>query len=169
MKVDIKVGERTSEVELVERSENFITLKIDGELLTVDAQNITPNLYSILFDNTSIDVEVQNGAKNKDYVINTMMQRLEATVIDAEAKYQIARGQGAGDDDENAISSPMPGQVVKILVKEGDKVKAGDTVVIVSAMKMESEYKVKKDRTIIEVCVSEGDNIDSNQALVIVE
>ena len=103
MKVDIKIGEKVAEVELVERNDKFITMKIDGELLKVDAQNITPNLYSILFDNTSIDVEVQNGAKNKDYVINTMMQRLEATVIDAEAKYQILRGQGAGDDDENAI------------------------------------------------------------------
>jgi biotin carboxyl carrier protein len=63
----------------------------------------------------------------------------------------------------------MPGKVVKIPVALGDKVKKGDTLIIISAMKMESEYKVKKDRKIVEVCVSEGDNIDSNQALVIVE
>jgi biotin carboxyl carrier protein len=63
----------------------------------------------------------------------------------------------------------MPGKIVKILVKIGDKVKAGDTVVIVSAMKMESEYKVKNDRTIKDILVKEGDTIDGNQPLIIIE
>jgi len=63
----------------------------------------------------------------------------------------------------------MPGKVVNILVKIGDKVKAGDTVIIVSAMKMESEYKVKKDRTIVDILVKEGDTIDGNQPLIIIK
>jgi len=169
MKVDIKVGERTAEVELIERNEDNIIMTIDGEIFEADVQNINPNVYSFIHNNTSIEAEIQDGAKNKEYVINTMMEVYETTVIDAESKYQMARGKGTGSDDENSISSPMPGLIVKILVKEGDEVKAGDTVVIVSAMKMESEYKVKQDRKIIEVCVKEGDNIDSNQPLVIVE
>ncbi len=63
----------------------------------------------------------------------------------------------------------MPGRVVKILVKEGDKVKGGDTVIVVSAMKMESEYKVVKDRTILKVLVKEGENIDGDQPLIELE
>ncbi len=169
MKVDIKIEDLTYEVELIERKGDLITLRIDGEILETDVQNINPNTYSFLYNNISLDVEVQEGGKNKNYIVNTMMERFETTIIDAEAKYQMARGKGSGGEDENAISSPMPGQVVKILVKEGDEVKAGDTVVIVSAMKMESEYKVKQDRKIIEVCVAEGDNIDSHQPLIIVE
>ncbi len=169
MKVDIKVDDNIFEVELIERNGDMIKMTIDGEILEVDVQNINPNTYSFLYDNNSLDVEVNDGLKNKEYVVNAMMERFDATVIDAESKYQMARGKGGGGEDENAISSPMPGQVVKILVKEGDKVKAGDTVVIISAMKMESEYKVKQDRTITEVCVAEGDNIDSHQALIIVE
>ena len=54
-------------------------------------------------------------------------------------------------------------------VKKGDKVKAGETVIIVSAMKMESEYKVKQDRVVKDVKVKEGDTVDGNQPLVIVE
>jgi len=169
MKVDIKIEDLTYEVELIERKGDLITLRIDGEILETDVQNINPNTYSFLYNNISLDVEVQESGKNKNYIVNTMMERFETTIIDAEAKYQMARGKGSGGEDENAISSPMPGQVVKILVKEGDEVKAGDTVVIVSAMKMESEYKVKQDRKIIEVCVAEGDNIDSHQPLIIVE
>jgi len=169
MKVDIKVEDRTYECELIERDGDNVKIMIDGEVLEADIQNITPSIYSFLFNNKSLDVEVQDGTKNKEFIVNAMMERFETTIIDAEAKYQMARGNGAGGEDENAISSPMPGQVVKILVKEGDEVKAGDTVVIVSAMKMESEYKVKQDRKIIEVCVAEGDNIDTNQPLIIVE
>jgi biotin carboxyl carrier protein len=71
--------------------------------------------------------------------------------------------------DTSAISSPMPGKIVKILVNKGDQVKAGETVIIVSAMKMESEYKVKSDRTIKEILVKEGDTIDGNQPLIIIE
>jgi biotin carboxyl carrier protein len=41
--------------------------------------------------------------------------------------------------------------------------------VVVSAMKMESEYKVKQDRKVVEICVAEGDNIEAHQPLVIVE
>ncbi len=63
----------------------------------------------------------------------------------------------------------MPGKIVKILVKEGDKVKGGDTVVVVSAMKMESEYKVVKDRTITKVLVKEGDNIEGDQPLIMLD
>ncbi|MFC2107270.1 biotin/lipoyl-containing protein, partial [Bacteroidota bacterium] len=50
-----------------------------------------------------------------------------------------------------------------------DHVKAGDTVVIVSAMKMESEYKVKNDRLIKEIKVKEGDTINSHQPLIVIE
>ena len=63
----------------------------------------------------------------------------------------------------------MPGKIVKVLFDVGDKVKAGDTVIIVSAMKMESEYKVKTDRVIKEIKVKEGDTIQANQPLVIIE
>lgn len=169
MTVDIKIDDKVSEVALIERNGNNIKLSIDGEIFEADVQNITPNIYSFIFNNNSVDVEVRNGEKNKDFVVNTMMEVFNTTIIDAEAKYQMLKGKGSGNDDENIISSPMPGKVVKILVKEGDHVKAGDVVAVVSAMKMESEYKVKMDRKIIEVCVSEGDNIDSHQPLVIVE
>ena len=63
----------------------------------------------------------------------------------------------------------MPGKVVRILCKTGDQVKAGDTVIIVSAMKMESEYKVRSDRKIRDIKVKEGDTVSANQPLIIIE
>lgn len=63
----------------------------------------------------------------------------------------------------------MPGKIVKILVSVGDKVEPGQTVIIVSAMKMESEFKATKPGIVSEIPVSEGDTVDGNQVLVSIE
>jgi biotin carboxyl carrier protein len=169
MKLDVKIGDRIAAVELIERNDEFVTLSIDGELIELDAHLVEPNVYSIIHDFKSHDVEVLDGIKQKEYTVNAMLESFHVQIIDAESKYQMSRGQGTSGEDENSISSPMPGKVVKIMVKVGDEVKAGDTVVVVSAMKMESEYKVKQDRKVVEICVAEGDNIEAHQPLVIVE
>ena len=79
---------------------------------------------------------------------------------------------------DTAKEKPMKGEIVavgpgtkdeKLTVKVGDSVNAGDTVIIVSAMKMESEYKVKKDRLIKEIKVKAGDTVTAHQALIVIE
>jgi biotin carboxyl carrier protein len=169
MKVDIKIGDRTAEVELLDRRDNYAFVSVDGKVYKLDAMQLEKGVYSVLDDHKSYNLEIVEGEKPKSYTVTHGYHHFDVNIIDAEAKYQNARGKGAGTEDDNAISSPMPGKVVKILVKEGDEVPSGTTVVIVSAMKMESEYKVKQDRKIVEVCVSEGDNVDGGQPLVIVE
>ena len=72
-------------------------------------------------------------------------------------------------EEENTILCPMPGKIIKIPVKVGDTVKSGQTAIIISAMKMESEYKVKKNGVIKEVLVKEGDTVEGNQALIVIE
>jgi len=125
-------------------------------------------VYSILMDGRSYNVELIETSGPKNYHVNTLFYSFDAEVVDAERRYQKSRKKIDSLED-NVISSPMPGKVVRILVKPGDQVKAGDTVVIVSAMKMESEYKVKSDRLIKEIKVKEGDTVSANQPLIIIE
>ena len=105
---------------------------------------------------------------HRHFNVNTLYHSYDVEIIDAETKYKRNRSKEELDDIRN-ISSPMPGKIVKIPVKVGDHVKAGDTVVIVSAMKMESEYKVQKDRVVSRINVKEGDIVESNQVLIVVE
>ena len=63
----------------------------------------------------------------------------------------------------------MPGKVVKIPVKIGEEVKEGQTLIIISAMKMESEFKAKKDGKVKDIRTSEGATVDGNQVLLILE
>lgn len=64
------------------------------------------------------------------------------------------------------VTSPMPGTVVKIKVKKGDKVKAGDTIVIVEAMKMENEIHAPIDGVVEEVYVREGEMVNPDEVMV---
>ncbi|RUA23465.1 MAG: acetyl-CoA carboxylase biotin carboxyl carrier protein subunit [Bacteroidetes bacterium] len=169
MKLEINIGERCAEVELLDRKGNYAFVSVDGEVYKLDYLELQKGNYSVLNNHISYNLEVVETDKPKKYKVSREYNHYDVEVVDAESKYLKARGKGGGAEDDNAISSPMPGKVVKILVEEGDEVAAGTAVVIVSAMKMESEYKVKQDRKIIEVCVKEGDNIDGGQPLVIVE
>jgi biotin carboxyl carrier protein len=63
----------------------------------------------------------------------------------------------------------MPGRVVKVLKKIGDQVSEGDGLIIVEAMKMESELKTAIDGKITEVSVKDGDTVDLGAHLVTVE
>ncbi len=165
--MEIKIDDRIAQIELLSRDGNTLKLSIDGNKYEADIEMVENVVYSVLIDNKSHNIELIEE-ENKKYLVNTYSRSYKVEIVDAESKYLLSRNKDY-DLEENVISSPMPGKVVKILVKEGDNVKAGDTVVIVSAMKMESEYKVKKDRLIKEIKVKEGDTINSHQALIVIE
>lgn len=169
MKLDIKLNDRTAEVEFIKHEGEIFTLSVDGKLYEIDAKQIKSGAFSMIHDNQSYLIDVLETSSSKNLEVNAWNNNYAVEIIDAESKYQMSRGKGALGDDENVISSPMPGKVVKVLAKIGDHLKEGDTVIIVSAMKMESEYKVKQDCVVSEILVNEGDTVDSHQPMVIVE
>lgn len=65
------------------------------------------------------------------------------------------------------VVSPMPGSVLDVYVKPGDKVAAGQVVVMIEAMKMEIEVKAETAGTVSAVNVKKGDNVDSGAVLVV--
>jgi len=167
--LEVKVGERYAKVKLLSREGNNIQIQVDEKIYNLDLIEVQKGLYSILQDNRSYNIELVQGDTAKSFHVNTYEESFDVDIIDAEARYLMSRGGDDNDEGGRAISSPMPGKVIKIPVKVGDKVSEGTTVVIVEAMKMQSEYKVKTDRVITEILVKEGDAIDGNQPLVLVE
>ena len=82
-----------------------------------------------------------------------------------------ARSSGgrAAATKEGHVTTSMPGNIVDVLVKEGDEVQAGDPVLIIEAMKMENEIASPIDGTIREISVSEGDTVEAGTALFAVD
>jgi biotin carboxyl carrier protein len=78
-------------------------------------------------------------------------------------------GGGAVAAGTQQVLAPMPGKVVKVLVKPGDDVKARQGLVVVEAMKMENELRSPKDGRVAEVLVTEGASVEAGRLLVVVE
>jgi biotin carboxyl carrier protein len=62
----------------------------------------------------------------------------------------------------------MPGKVVQVLVAESDQVRAGDTLVVLEAMKMEHAVKASMDGSVAQVAVSAGEQVEADAVLVVV-
>jgi len=79
-------------------------------------------------------------------------------------------GKGAtAAEGPQRVTSPMPGKIVKVLVKPGDKVDARQGLVVVEAMKMENELRARAEGTVTEVRVTEGSSVEAGAILVILE
>ncbi|MFX1506134.1 MAG: biotin/lipoyl-containing protein [Promethearchaeota archaeon] len=73
---------------------------------------------------------------------------------------------GEAEEDLGSLSSPMPGRIVKLLVKPGDRVKKGQDLIIVEAMKMENKIASPIDGVVKKVFFPEGDQIEANVPLI---
>jgi biotin carboxyl carrier protein len=72
-----------------------------------------------------------------------------------------------GDGGPQRVTAPMPGKIVKLLVKPGDKVQPRQGLVVVEAMKMENELRARAAGTVSEVRVTEGASVEAGAILVI--
>lgn len=70
--------------------------------------------------------------------------------------------------DGETISAPMPGNIIRVDVKEGDKVTAGQVLVILEAMKMENEIVASKDGTVVQIVTSKGAVVETGSPLVVI-
>ena len=71
---------------------------------------------------------------------------------------------GAGDP----VNAPMPGNILKVNVSQGQAVKSGDVLCVLEAMKMENEIMAPKDGTVTQVLVSKGANVGTGAPLVVI-
>ncbi|MEI8045756.1 MAG: biotin/lipoyl-containing protein [Bacteroidota bacterium] len=169
MELELNLEGRKAILKEISREGNLLTVSVDDEIYTVDLVKVGPAEYSVLHKGRSYNIEVVPGREPKHYTVNTFYFSHEIEVVDAETRYIRSRENATGGHVSNIIRSPMPGKIVKILVSVGDTVEVGQTVIIVSAMKMESEFKATKAGTVKEIPVNENDTVDSNQILVVIE
>jgi biotin carboxyl carrier protein len=169
MAYEINLENRTAQVELLNKAGNKALITVDGNKYDIDITMVEKGVYSILYNGHSYNVELIEGETSKKYVVNTFARTFNVEIVDAETKYRQSRMQGMEHEGQNDLSSPMPGKIVKIPVKVGDKVIPGQTLIVVEAMKMQSEFKATADRIVKEILVREGDTVDSHQIMIKLE
>jgi propionyl-CoA carboxylase alpha chain len=76
---------------------------------------------------------------------------------------------GAVAAAEGSFVAPMPGKVIELRVATGDRVAAGDVLVVLEAMKMEHPMRAAADGVVTEVRVAQGDQVEAGAVLLVVE
>ncbi len=170
MKLDITINDEVRRVEMISQTYDNIVMKVNDKIYRVDISHTSKNVYSILLKQNSYNIETAPDEKNpKKYFINHGIDNMTAELTDTQTRYAQSRAGQGHVDDNNVVQTPMPGKIVKLMVEEGDEVETGQTLVIIEAMKMQSEYKSSGDKTVKKILVKEGDVIEGNQPLIILE
>jgi len=99
--------------------------------------------------------------------LQTGSQEFTAEVIDPRA-WSGRRHSGVEAEGRQQIVAPMPGKVVRLLVREGDHVEAGQGLLVVEAMKMQNEIRSPKSGAIERVLAKEGQPVNAGDVLCVV-
>ena len=109
----------------------------------------------------------EEGKRVLSFEINGSVR--EVTVQDKKLEVKSDKKLKADKSNPAHVGSTIPGTVSQVFVKEGDKVEQNQPLVVIEAMKMQSNYKVTSDCRIKEILVQEGDNITGDQTLITLE
>jgi biotin carboxyl carrier protein len=139
--------------------------RLDGRELEVDAVLARPDVLSLRIGNLAYEIKLERVANDLHLWVGST--RFAAEVRDPRSLRGRAR---AGDDHgPRKIVAPMPGKVVRLMVREGNEVEAGAGVAVVEAMKMQNEIKSPKKGTVQKILISEGAAVNAGDVLAIVE
>jgi biotin carboxyl carrier protein len=142
-------------------------VRIDGELHEVSARPTDLGL-SILAeeDGRSLDVAVTANGAGERFV---QLPHVGVTVVVDGRRSRRAPVADPSGPGEQRVMAPMPGRVVRVLVKAGDTVAARQGLVVVEAMKMENELGSPKAGVVKEIAVTEGVSVEAGRLLVVIE
>ncbi len=120
---------------------------------------------------TSADGEYTVKVNGKNYAVklngdNKAVVNGKEYDIDVKAGIEAKASASSGEGEE--VKAGLPGNVLRIEVSEGDTVEEGDVLLVVEAMKMETEIKSPKSGTVSQVLVGQGDKVVTGQAMVVI-
>ena len=167
--MEIQVGNKLQEVTLLSKEGNKVSISIDGKVYDVDVAMLQNGTCSLIYGGNSYNAELIKGEGGKHYTVNLNYSAYQIDILDSQAKYMRMRKNQGDAIQADTVTAPMPCKIVKVYVKKGDKVKAGDTLFTMEAMKMQSNYKVATDCSIKDVLIAEGDSVRAEQVLIKLE
>jgi len=138
-----------------------------GELLLVNGQEFP---WSINGDTVNVGgnahtVQVQGNSASVDGIAYP----IEAQGLEEPKPGKARKAAAAAADQAGAITAIMPGLVIKINKKEGERVEAGEVVIILEAMKMQNELHAKKSGVVKQINVKQGESVEMRQVLAVIE
>ncbi|HKK80929.1 MAG TPA: biotin/lipoyl-containing protein [Prolixibacteraceae bacterium] len=131
---------------------------IQGNEYDVRIKDFEDKVAQIEVNGTEYEVEVHYEVKK-----SKTPRLVRKPVAQKPGEGEITKSQGGGTIK---VEAPLPGNIFKILVKEGDTIKKGDTLLVMEAMKMENNVLAEKDGVVSSIKVKEGDAVLQGDLLI---
>ena len=177
----IAVGDRVRAVSVV-RKGTMLHVTLDGRTHVVDARRVSDSALSMLIQNghdtravRSVDAAFGTSPGREGGLEGELDVHILGLAIPVEIRQggsfgrQKKEGPGGSGAGPQRVTAPMPGKIVRVLVKPGDLVKAKQGLVVVEAMKMENELRAARDGRVREVPAAEGQSVEAGAVLLVVE
>ena len=121
----------------------------------------------VIVDGEELEVEIE--VVEGKWLATVMGKTFTIEIPDATPTVQKKRSSGKKKKKSGTVSANIPGKIVTIEVKEGQQVSEGQVVLILEAMKMQNEIQAPVNGTVISVNCGEGDSIEANVPLIVIE
>jgi biotin carboxyl carrier protein len=178
MECEIEAGGRTRQVSVTPRGAT-LAATVDGKTWQLDVARVDAHTLSLLLDGgRSKEVVIVAGTAARPLTVHVdglpiavVMNGRRRTGRDDHGAGHGRRGPWKESDSapESAITAPMPGKVVRVLVTAGEAVRRRQPLVVVEAMKMENEVRALRDGIVSRVHVVEGQSVDAGAPLIVIQ
>jgi biotin carboxyl carrier protein len=154
---------------VVDLEKNGATYKVslDGQPVDADVILTAPNAVSVILNGAAFEFQIAPSSEGA-YTLQTGGHEFHAEVRDPRSWR--ARKPGALEaEGRQQILAPMPGKVIRILVRVGDEVEAGQGLIVVEAMKMQNEIRSPKKGKVERLQAKEGQAVNAGDILAWVD
>jgi biotin carboxyl carrier protein len=157
-------GLSAKEIE-VARAGDHLSISHDGRTIEADVVEVAAGTYSILISGRAYEVRVEPAPGGLR--IHAGGREFRAEIEDPRA-WRGRRGDAEEVEGRQEVIAPMPGKVVRLLVAAGQKVEAGQGLLVVEAMKMQNEIRSPKSGVVERIVVAEGQAVNAGESLAII-
>jgi len=159
---------KTTRVKIVETAPDRFQVSLDDRDYHVDFLEPQPNLLSLIIDGRSFEVDVDACETSDLFEVVIKGDHFDVEMVE-EKKKKLAMKLARGASGRQDLKSPMAGNVRQVLVQPGDRVAAGQVLLILEAMKMENEIKSPIAGVIGSVTARTGIKVAAGDPLCVVE
>jgi biotin carboxyl carrier protein len=165
MVYDVSIDGKNYRLEL-NRADGEWLCRLDGREVQMDAVLTRRDVLSLLIDGKAYEIKREMTALDMHLWVGGA--RYAAELRDPRS-LRSRKERGDGAKGPRKLVAPMPGKVVRVLVKEAAEIEAGQGVVVVEAMKMQNEIKSPKRGVVKKILAAEGTAVNAGDVLAIVE
>ena len=152
-------------------------IEIDGKRLKAEVVEISLNSYKVRIGGSEFIVRVKSTGVETTYIPPQLTQTSaypqpvqpapRSSIPEAKEVAPVEK-KAVGPKEGNPVKVEVPGRVLKVLIKEGQKVRADDTIITLESMKMELEIKAGVNGRVKRILVKPGDSVNTGDTVALI-